>query len=648
MIRKFSLAAIVLSTIALSPLATAQVIDSGWGVPSYNEFPIWQSTDGLATGFQGYDARPYVPYPGQPGYTGAESFPINPLPVYGQGQAIESFSQPAGGYVQPLVEIPQSQPSSLQGSGTNQEIIISEEPVDGRIIGVVKADGSIVPIGQAGSATQSAPSVIESPNPIVSSGDPMAEDKVGNSVVVEPGVLIVESEDSPTEDKDPGMLAASAGEAALTTETTRATEAAPAESPESVADAMMAERRMKETTQRMRGYETRVREMDQVIKGLKAENEELKAASEKGSKALADLLVQSETAQKKALKVEQEYETRIAEMEKIKEEFGKKLKASKESSMKSNVADTEVSKLRKKLVDANRLMVKMRQSLNSNEEQMETILRRRTSREAKLSKDLAESNKEMSALKNSAREIQSKLRSMADKEAQASKMKKELAASMAESKKLKAKLAAVAKSKTSAADYRKKYDELKKTHSKTVKQQRAAKTQISELTAKLKVLDKKLTVQEQLNKKMKAEFIEAYEADKKKKAKSKKSMTEAEVREALEKKRKEAARKEKKEGESKETESEKKSTKSKKSSKTRKEKLREREKELREEMKKKMAAAESRIRAVGKKKVDALLAKGKKEDSDDVKAEKKRTEDSIRISDRKIRARYERKIKRLK
>ena len=82
------------------------------------------------------------------------------------------------------------------------------------------------------------------------------------------------------------------------------------------------------------------------------------------------------------------------------------------------------------------------------------------------------------------------------------------------------------------------------------------------------------------------------------------------------------------------------------SEKTRKRK--QREESLRDEMKKKMSEAENRIRAVGKKKIDAILKDGKKKDSDEVQEAKEQVEASIKISNRKIRARYERKIQRLK
>ena len=70
--------------------------------------------------------------------------------------------------------------------------------------------------------------------------------------------------------------------------------------------------------------------------------------------------------------------------------------------------------------------------------------------------------------------------------------------------------------------------------------------------------------------------------------------------------------------------------------------------ELRKEMKKKMEDARKRIEAVGKKKIDALMKTGKDQDSDEIKEMKEKVNRSMKVSDRKIRARYERKILQVK
>jgi len=76
-------------------------------------------------------------------------------------------------------------------------------------------------------------------------------------------------------------------------------------------------------------------------------------------------------------------------------------------------------------------------------------------------------------------------------------------------------------------------------------------------------------------------------------------------------------------------------------------KLKKMEQELRQEMEAEMGEWETKIRTVAKKKVALLIKKGNAEDSDQVKEEWEKMEKSIKVSQRKIRARYERKIRKL-
>ena len=180
---------------------------------------------------------------------------------------------------------------------------------------------------------------------------------------------------------------------------------------------------------------------------------------------------------------------------------------------------------------------------------------------------------------------------------------------------------------------------------------------------KLRDVEAKLAAQDKSYAELKAKLMKASEAEKDKKkdkdgAKSKDkkkngmSLSEAEVREQW--KKKQAAKKkkeamEKAEKEKAEKLKKEKAEKESKDSKSSKEaKRKKREEELRDEMKKKMSEAESRIREVGKKKVAALIKQGEKEDGKEVKAAKEHIEESVKVSDRKIRARYERKIIKLK
>ena len=201
---------------------------------------------------------------------------------------------------------------------------------------------------------------------------------------------------------------------------------------------------------------------------------------------------------------------------------------------------------------------------------------------------------------------------------------------------------------------------LEKSLARSKKENAATKEKLQESTKLLGKTKSKLAAQEKKYSQLKSKFMEAFEAEKgksagKKTRESEKSMTEAEVREQWKKKRdkeerkaremKKEKEKEKKKAKSKKDDNEKKEAK-KKSEKERK--LERQKKDLIEEMKKKMAESAARIRGVGKKKIDALIKDGKNEDSDEVKKAQERIDESVKIANRKIRARYERRLKRLK
>ena len=687
MISKLSLFAITLSTIAFPQLASAQVLESGWELtPQYNETPLsWPSSEGIIAPQQ-FEMRPYVPYPGQPGYSGSYHQPIQqPSLNFGQGYGLSfesgaayptnQFEQPAFGFQQPQYEQPPfelNQPLELQGStDLGQEIIISEEPLDGTIIGIVKDDGSVTPIGEPGNSSQMPPSETPPSEDNLTPSADMGESVVGDNFgepIVQPSpsdVVVIESDDTqpqlPPEEQKQDI------------------ELAPAETPQEVVDARNKE--VNERTKLQRECEVRIREMDRVIGELKAkqeaQNAELiasKRALEEAKKSIADNFAKSKKSSESIVETNKANDIKIADLKRENSKLDAALKAATKGQTKED--SSEASKLRKKLVDTNREMVKLRRSLatqKGNLESRNTIM----ARLAKEKKELETETKEL-------------LLKTKDDSAKLATLKRQLAESKKASDKTNSKLADLKKSNLRSDNYKKKFDALKKAQTAALKESKSASKKLEQIAKELKEskekhaeqiakLDKQykssaethrkaieelatakeqLAQQKQMNKQMKAEFIEAFEADRKRKSKQKakvkeknsdKPLTEAEVRDAWNKKRLEAEKKDKSEStKEEEKDSKKKKVDSKKKSDSKKEKLRKRELQLREEMKKKMAEAENRIRSVGKKKLEALAKKGKKDDSDEVKAEKENTEKSVKISDRKIRARYERKIKRLK
>ncbi len=686
MIRNISLVAVVALTIAWSPFAPAQIIESGSELtPQFGETSsLWRSSGGIR-GYQEWGFRPYVPYPGQPGHSVGGSFqqPLQTSTSFGFVQPFESFAHPMNGYVQPFIEIPQSTASSFESfSGSNQEIIISAEPVDGRIIGVVQKDGSIIPIGQSGIPSQ----------PMTSELGQSAS-VVGELIVQpasEPGIVLLGSDQAPS--KNPGTL-----------------EVAGLEPTPNVSQQEVVDARNKQM-ERFQARQTRMREMDREIVELKFRNDTQSAAMATSKAALAKLSLENEerlnASEQSFRKTQKDLQRKIADLQHKNKRLVEKLDAAKQKSKESADTRSQTSTLRRKIVDANRELVKMRRSLDDSAENIERLKRNRgpSSAAAKLKAELDASKEANVALERAMKVELSDVRK--DNSAKVSKLKKDLAKAQLTAEEMQSKFAEMKKAISNVSDDKKKYDDLAKSHSKSIGENKASKKRMQEMAAKLKTMETKhaeaiaklgkeykasaetqrdaltalkaakseLAEQKKMNTQLKTDFMEAFEADKKNKEDARgQPKTEAEVREAWIKKRREAEKakqaekaKKSKQGKSskkaegaknaetsnethsdKEADSKKEAHKEKPAS-SAEAKLHKRQEQLRDEMKKKMAEAESRILAVGKKKVEALLKRGKKEDSDEVKAEKERTEDSVRISDRKIRARYERKIKRLK
>ena len=88
----------------------------------------------------------------------------------------------------------------LANGGTGKEIIINEEPIDGKILGVVQADGSILPLPSLYSESQLGTEItsgIENESSLVGEnfGEPIVSPEPGN-IVIEPNNASSESANS--------------------------------------------------------------------------------------------------------------------------------------------------------------------------------------------------------------------------------------------------------------------------------------------------------------------------------------------------------------------------------------------------------------------------------------------------------------------
>ena len=328
---------------------------------------------------------------------------------------------------------------------------------------------------------------------------------------------------------------------------------------------------------------------------LRREIDDATAAADLNSKRQKDYLEQNARVKMKFNKLVEQHREAKMQLE------------STQTSNRQTESTTELSDTRKKLVQKNRDMVKLRREIDEAKtsiERLEARNRARISSFVKLKQELATKEKEF--------------------ETRTAEMSDEF--------------------KKRSVKMRTEFQNRSDTNSDTAK--------------KLKIAREQLAAQKKKYAKLKTKFIEAFEAEKGDKAKNKsakkkgkKGMSEAEVREQWQKKREMEARKsrgmKKSKDESKDKETEAKSDKDDKL--TKKERKVKRQKaDLIEEMKKKMSESAARIRAVGKKKVDALIEDGNKKDSDEVKEAQDLIDESVKIANRKIRARYERRLKRMK
>ena len=747
---------------ALAVFCLAQTSSAQWQLtPLYDETPSnWSSWSGESSSTQGYGWRPYVPYPGQPGnpYSGTTT----PQSVQPLSQPQAPLSLPDIQYAPPLPQsfdsgitsseyVPAEPQSSIpvetqQSNNLGREVIINEEPVDGKILGVVQEDGSLLSLEQFNAnARASAIAKNQStstPEPMTGVGDnfgePIVKPGESNDIVVlesvaeptkpEPPSEELASElEPPSEETDPGNLASNSDLVA------------PSMTPdEAVEKRLKEEASNEEAASKVANYETRIAQMADVIKEaetrLKEQDKEL--ATLKAKARQQERVMELQTRKVKTLtksvndamsKRKNSDGSELAALKKENKSLTTKLKSMAANSIQQSDSAAEVSKLRKKLVQTNRDMVELRREIDNaatleagnreREQKLKERLKTLTkSAEEAVSKQKKSGSRELAALKKENRSLTTKLESMAansvqqsDSAAEASKLRKKLVQTNRDMVELrreideandkvqrleirnKSRLASTVKLKgelsdskeangvleTAMAAMKKKMGDmslskeksskdaesmkrLEKSLARSKKENAATKEKLQESTKLLGKTKSKLAAQEKKYSQLKSKFMEAFEAEKgksagKKTRESEKSMTEAEVREQWKKKRdkeerkaremKKEKEKEKKKAKSKKDDNEKKEAK-KKSEKERK--LERQKKDLIEEMKKKMAESAARIRGVGKKKIDALIKDGKKEDSDEVKKAQERIDESVKIANRKIRARYERRLKRLK
>ena len=718
---------------ALAVFCLAQSSSAQWQLtPQYDETPSnWSSwSSGESSSSQGYGWRPYVPYPGQPGNPNFGVIPQSIQPLSQQAP----LSLPSTQYEPPLPSSfdsgitsseylsPTPQPSNpietQQSNSLGSEVIISEEPIQGKILGVVQEDGTLLSLDQFNANTKAAATAQNqsTTNPESMSGPrdnfgiPVVQPGESNNIVIlesvpEPSKLETPTEDlesdlesnletpteeleTPSKETDPGNLASNLDAVAPSMTPAEAVEKRIKEeaSMEKAAEEAAAKTgnydiRIARMTNALEEAQTRIKEQDKAIAELekkrrvlerraKAQTEELAERTEKDQKLVMALQeaetqlverdkaiaafkeqkrvrdrmmraqtkrVEKPTMSAEALsKLKKAGDEELARMKKKNKSLLADIKSWEEKSKQQSDANSEASKLRKKLVQTNRDMVGLRREIDDANLKIENLRIRNKSRlasDVKLKAELSKSRKANGALETAIAAMKKQMGDMPSSKEKSSKA--------AESMKRMEKILARSK-----------------------KENTTMKKELDESTKLLRKTKSKLAAQEKKYSQLKSKFMEAFEAEKGKSAEKKarnlrsdseKSMTEPELREQRKRMREKAARKaremkkekdqKEKKAKSKKEDREKKET-NKKAEKERK--LERQKKDLIEEMKKKMAESAARIRGVGKKKIDALIKDGKKEDSDEVTKAQERIDESVKIANRKIRARYERRLKRMK